>query len=88
MMSLKSTVLAAIMTTGVATAAAAAPVGAFPSVAAVPVEVTPVVNGYGPSPYGIYGHRHRFSARRSYGTGYHGRGTATGGPVGGLPSRN
>lgn len=27
-------------------------------------------------------------ARISYGTGYHGRGTATGGPVGGLPNRN
>lgn len=27
-------------------------------------------------------------ARLSYGTGYHGRSTRTGGPVGGLPSRN
>ena len=33
----------------------------------------------------LHGHRNRGV---SYGTGYHGRGTATGGPVGGLPNRN
>ena len=56
--------------------------------------------GYGPSyGYGSYGPRvfapyrrgfgyRGFDPRVSYGTGYHGRGTLTGGPVGGLPNRN
>lgn len=42
--------------------------------------------------YGGYGyrrHRRFFRGRRlSNGTGYQGRGTASGGPVGGLPNRN
>ena len=33
----------------------------------------------------LHGHRNRGV---SYGTGYRGRGTATGGPVGGLPGKN
>ena len=44
---------------------------------------------YGMSPHArslAMKRRHRHGL--SYGTGYHGRGTATGGPVGGLPSRN
>ena len=44
--------------------------------------------GYGPGPYG-YGPRfRRFGWRRPNGTGYYGRGTRTGGPVGGLPGRS
>ena len=84
-----TTACALLIAAGAVTAADAAPIGAFASQGtASVVQVTPVVYGYGPLPYGLYGHRHRFRARRSYGTGYHGRGTATGGPVGGLPSRN
>ena len=83
----KKAALAALFIAGASTAAVAEPT-AFAPVAAAPVAATPILYGYGPTPYGLYGRRHRSYARRSYGTGYHGRGTRTGGPVGGLPSRN
>lgn len=78
--------LATLVVAGVATAADAAPY-LTPAPALARQVITPVAYGYGPYHYGLYGHR-RLRARRSYGTGYHGRGTLTGGPVGGLPSRN
>lgn len=46
---------------------------------------------YGPVPAAGPAHRtpaQAARARTSYGVGYHGRTSATGGPVGGYPSRN
>jgi len=80
--------LTLFVASGAGSAALASPTTVAP-IAATPIQTVPVVYGYGPNAYGIYGHRrHRYGARHSFGTGYHGRGTATGGPVGGLPSRN
>lgn len=76
---------AALLAAVVASDASAMPV----ATGIAPAQPAPVLAryGYGPLPHGLYGHRRRHHGR-SYGTGYHGRGTRTGGPVGGLPSRN
>ncbi len=89
MVLIRPALLATFIATGATSVAYAAPMGTIVPLAAAPVQATLVQYGYGPRPYGAYGYRrYRFGPRRSYGTGYRGRGTATGGPVGGLPSRN
>ena len=78
---IKTAALAVILAAGASTAALAAPTGAAMTPAAAA--------SAGMAPSGVVkAQYYRRSHRRSYGTGYRGRGTRTGGPVGGLPSRN
>ena len=84
----KTGMLAAIVVATAATGASAmSPIMSMAPMDPAGLAPQPVVYGYGPEKYGVYTH-HRHHHGRSYGTGYHGRGTRTGGPVGGLPSRN